>query len=68
MNLKDPQMTDWKWEVSERAEQKLLFDEHKKDANFSHKHQQRYELRQRKVSNLFFVKILSSSHFLFVCK
>lgn len=45
-------MTDWLWEVKERAEQKDLFESHRRDrANFGSEEEKnrRFELRQKKV-------------------
>lgn len=52
-------MTDYSWEVQERAEQKDLFEEHRKDRDAflsDEKRNERSELKQKKVKRFFYDK------------
>lgn len=51
-NLQDPQMTDYSWEVQERAEQKDLFELHRRDRESfgsDEERNRRLEIKQKKV-------------------
>lgn len=51
-------MTDYSWEVQERAEQKELFESHRRDRELyssDEERNRRFESKQKKVSKNFFV-------------